>query len=99
MMEATKRGGDRQELHEVIRQHSVAAAKQVKEHGKPNDLLERITKDPAFAKVKDSIGEISDPKHYIGLAASQTKTFLDEEVKPVLKKHKGWLGLKGKVSV
>lgn len=99
MMEATKRGGDRQELHEVIRQHSVAAAKQVKEHGKPNDLLERITKDPAFAKVKDSIGEISDPKHYIGLAASQTKTFLEQEVKPVLKKHKSWLGLKGKVSV
>jgi len=99
MMEATKRGGDRQELHEVIRKHSVAAARQVKEFGKANDLLERIATDPAFSKVKGNMSDIADTKHYIGFAAVQTERFLKTEIAPVLKKHKAWLGLKGKVSV
>ena len=99
MMEAVKRGGDRQELHELIRQHSQNAARQVKEHGKPNDLLQRIAKDPAFAKVSGSIADIVDPKHYVGLAAEQTQEFLKLHVKPVLAKRKAWLGLTGNVSV
>jgi adenylosuccinate lyase len=99
MMEAVKRGGDRQELHELIRQHSQDAARQVKEHGKPNDLLQRIAKDPAFAKVSGNIDDIVDPKHYVGLSAEQTQEFLKLHVKPVLAKRKAWLGLTGKVSV
>jgi adenylosuccinate lyase len=99
MMEATKRGGDRQELHEVIRTHSVAAAREVKEHGRPNDLLARIAGDAAFASVKGKMGEISDPKHYTGLAGQQTRDFLAQEIAPVLKKYKAWLGRKGAVSV
>jgi len=99
MMEAVKRGGDRQELHERIRVHSQAAAKQVKLHGKPNDLLERIEKDAAFKSVHGVLGEIADPRKYVGLAAEQTKEFLRSQVKPVLQTRRDWLGLKGKVSV
>ncbi|HEY3325157.1 MAG TPA: adenylosuccinate lyase [Planctomycetota bacterium] len=99
MMEAVKRGGDRQELHERIRQHSQDAAKQVKEHGRPNDLLQRIAADPAFASVKNKIGEIMAPERYVGLSEQQTKQFLKDQVSPVLKEHKVWLGMTGKVSV
>lgn len=99
MMEAVKRGGDRQELHEQIRIHSQDAAKQVKLHGKPNDLLQRIARDPAFKSVSGMLDEIMDPRRYTGLAAEQTRQFLKQEVQPVLKRHKAWLGLKGQVSV
>lgn len=99
LMEAVKLGGDRQELHERIRVHSQAAAEAVKLHGKPNDLLERIGGDKAFAKVKDRIGEIMDPARYIGLASEQTADFLKQHVQPVLRSHRDWLGLTGHVSV
>jgi len=99
MLEAVKRGGDRQELHERIRVHSQAAAEQVKLHGKPNDLLERIAADPAFASVRDKLQDIMDSRRYTGLAAQQTTQFLRSQVRPVLKRHKAWLGLKGQVSV
>jgi adenylosuccinate lyase len=99
MMEAVKRGGDRQELHEQIRVHSQAAAQEVKLRGKPNDLLERIKADAKFKSVHDSLDEIMDPRRYIGLAAEQTSEFLNAEVRPVLRAHRSWLGLKGKVSV
>jgi adenylosuccinate lyase len=99
MMEAVKRGGDRQELHERIRVHSQAAGEQVKLHGKPNDLLQRIARDPAFKNVSGMLDEIMDPRRYTGLAAEQTRQFLKQEVQPVLKRHKAWLGLKGQVSV
>ncbi|MBN2446213.1 MAG: adenylosuccinate lyase [Phycisphaerae bacterium] len=82
LMEAVAKGGDRQELHERIRQHSQAAAEQIKLHGKPNDLIERLKSDPAFAKVKWS--KILDPKRYIGLAPQQTREFLKGEVRPIL---------------
>lgn len=99
LMEAVKRGGDRQELHERIRVHSQAAAAQVKLHGQPNDLLERIGSDPAFSRMHKLLNDIADPKHYVGLAAEQTKEFLRAQVHPVLKSHRNWLGLTGKVNV
>jgi adenylosuccinate lyase len=99
MMEAVKRGGDRQALHERIRVHSQAAAQQVKLHGKPNDLLERIAADPAFASVRGKLQDIIAPRRYTGLAAQQTTEFLRNHVRPVLRAHKDWLGLTGKVSV
>lgn len=99
LMEAVKLGGDRQALHERIRQHSQAAAEQVKLHGKPNDLLERIAKDPAFAKLARDLHHFMDPSRYTGLSAEQTTDFLRRQVQPVLRAHKDWLGQQGVVTV
>jgi adenylosuccinate lyase len=99
LMEAVKRGGDRQDLHERIRKHSLAAADAVKRQGKPNDLLSRIAADPAFKSVKERLNEILEPAKYVGLAPQQTAHFLKHEVGPILKQHKKWLGRKGQVSV
>ena len=99
MMEAVKLGGDRQKLHERIRQHSQAAAEQVKLHGKPNDLLERIAKDPTFAKLARDLHHYMDPNRYVGLSAEQTTDFLRRQVRPVLRAHKDWLGQEGVVTV
>jgi adenylosuccinate lyase len=99
LMEAVKRGGDRQELHERIRQHSQAAARQVKDHGRANDLLQRIRGDKAFASVHRMLEGIADPKRYIGLSVEQTKAFLREQVGPVLKKNRAVLGMTGSVKV
>lgn len=80
LMEEVKHGGDRQELHERLRQHSHAAAKRVHQEGKTNDLLERLESDPKF-----SVEEVElDPKQYIGAAAYQVKRFLKEEVDPLM---------------
>lgn len=99
LMEAVKRGGDRQDLHERIRKHSQAAAKQVKLHGKENDLMARIAGDEAFANVKDELDSILDPAKFTGLAAEQTQMFLGEHVHPLLKSRRDWLGRKGDVRV
>jgi len=99
LMEAVKRGGDRQELHERIRVHSQAAAEQVKLRGRPNDLLQRVAEDPAFKGVRDRLDDIMDARRYTGLAAQQTSQFLRSQVQPVLRKHRPWLGLKGQVRV
>ena len=99
LMEAVKRGGDRQALHERIRVHSRAAAEQVKLHGQPNDLLARIARDPAFEHVREVLPRIMDPQNYIGLADKQTREFLKQQVEPVLAAHSRLLGLKGKVTV
>ena len=73
MMAAVKKGGDRQELHEKIRQHSVAAAKRVKEEGAENDLLERIAADESFFLKKDEIAELLNPDSFVGRAPKQTE--------------------------
>ena len=99
LMEAVKRGGDRQELHERIRAHSQGAAKQVKDHGRPNDLLARIREDDAFASVRGMLGDIADPKNYIGLSTEQTRAFLKTHVAPILKANRDALGMKGRVDV
>ncbi len=80
----------RQELHERIRKHAQVAARQVKQHGKANDLIERLTRDPAFAKVK--IESVLDPKKYIGLAPQQTSDFIKAQVTPIRRKHRAALG-------
>ena len=90
LMAAVKAGGDRQELHERIRKHAQAAARQVKQHGKANDLIERLTSDPAFAKVK--IESVLEPKKYIGLAPQQTSDFIKAQVTPIRRKHRTTLG-------
>lgn len=87
MMEAVKRGGDRQELHEKIRVYSMEAGSVVKNEGKPNDLLERIAGDSAFGLDKDSLNELLNPKLYIGRCPEQCETFLNECIKPILASH------------
>jgi adenylosuccinate lyase len=88
MMEAVKRGGDRQELHEKIRVYSMEAGKQVKVHGNKNDLVERIASDPVFGLSLDEINSVLEPKNYIGRAPQQVVDFIIEHVKPVLERNK-----------
>ena len=85
MMAALKAGGDRQELHERIRQHSQAAAAVVKQQGGDNDLLARLSKDPAFAKV-DVSGEL-DPKRFVGRAPEQVDEFVADIVAPIRQRY------------
>lgn len=99
MMQAVKKGGDRQELHERIRIHSMAAAKVVKEEGKANDLLERIAEDDLFNLNKDELVNLLNPKDYIGMAPQQTEAFLENCVKPILEKYKDEIGLKAELNV
>ncbi|MBE7039693.1 MAG: adenylosuccinate lyase [Ruminococcaceae bacterium] len=99
MMQAVKKGGDRQELHERIRVHSMAAAKVVKEEGKANDLLERIADDELFNLDKDELSTLLNPKDYIGMAPEQTVDFLKNCVKPILDKYKNEIGFKAEINV
>ena len=87
MMDAVKRGADRQQLHERIRVHSMAAAKIIKEDGGENDLLERIANDQAFGVSAEELKEIVKPEKYVGAAPQQTEEFINNTVKPVLDKY------------
>jgi adenylosuccinate lyase len=84
LMQAVKKGGDRQELHERIRRHSMAAGLVVKTEGKPNDLLDRLAADPAFGLDRAQLDTVLDPKLYIGRAPSLVDRFLAQEVQPIL---------------
>ena len=84
LMEAVRAGGDRQDLHEAIRSHSMEAGKVVKAEGKPNDLIERLAKDPLFAKVAPMFQEILDPKRFIGRAPQQVEDYLNGTVRPLI---------------
>ena len=88
MMDAVKRGGDRQQLHEAIRVHSMAAGKVIKEQGGENDLLERIAGDPMFGVTLEELKEILKPEKYVGRAPEQTREFLDEVLGPVLERYR-----------
>lgn len=99
MMDAVKAGGDRQELHERIRQHSMAAGKVVKEEGRDNDLLERIAADPAFGMTMDQLQAIMKPENFVGRAPEQTKDFIEEYVNPILEAHKDVLGMTAEINV
>lgn len=90
MMSAVKKGGDRQELHEKIRIHSMDAARRVKMEGEKNDLVERIAADPAFQLSAEEIYEALSAKNFVGRAPEQTQEFLDSCVKPVLEENQGW---------
>ncbi len=99
LMECVKAGGDRQELHEKIRVHSMEASKMVKQYGKDNDLIDRIKKDKAFSAINDKIDSILDPKNFIGRAKEQTIEFINEIIQPILDKNKNCLGQQGQVNV
>ena len=98
LMEAVKAGGDRQELHEVIRRHSVEADRNRKK-GKENDLLRRLKNDGAFQDLGQKMNQLMDPNAYIGRSMGQIREFLRGEVDPVLRRNKKLLGWKGRVSV
>jgi len=87
LMECVKAGGDRQELHEAIRVHSMDAGAVVKGEGKPNDLMDRIAKDPLFASVHDKLESMIDPILFVGRAPEQVDEFVEEEIQPVLEKY------------
>ncbi len=101
LMAATRKGGDRQTLHEVIRVHSIAAGRRVKEEGLDNDLLDRIANDPLFESVKDDIESLCDARNFVGRAPEQVDEFLEEEVRPELAKRAGKLddGFTGDVRI
>ena len=86
MMESVKRGGNRQELHEIIRVHSHAAARAVKD-GKPNDLIDRLASDPAISLGRDEIVSQMNPAEYVGRSAEQVDEFIEGFVRPVLEKY------------
>ena len=87
MMEAVKRGGNRQELHEALREHSHAAARKVKLEGGANDLIDRIVADPLFPLSREEIDAQMAPEKYVGRAPSQVTEFLRDEIAPLLAKY------------
>lgn len=99
IMEEVKAGGDRQEIHETIRVHSMEASKKVKIEGKENDLIERIMNDPSLKMDKSKIAEVLDPKNFIGFAPIQTEEFIKNEVQPILDKYSHELGLEADLKV
>ena len=92
IMEAVKKGGDRQELHEGIRVHSMEAARQVKEFGRPNDLLERIAGDKMFGLSREDVETLTNPEDYTGRSAQQVTEFIEEYIKPVIAENREYLG-------
>lgn len=99
IMEEVKAGGDRQEIHETIRVHSMEASKKVKIEGKENDLIERIMNDDTLKMEKSKIMEVLDPKNFIGFAPVQTQEFIENEVRPILNKYSGLIGLEADLKV
>lgn len=99
MMDAVKAGGDRQELHERIREHSMAAGRMVKVEGQKNDLLERIAADSAFGMTMEQLEAIMKPENFVGRAPQQVEEFLAEVVNPILEANKDELGLKAEINV
>ena len=99
MMDAVKAGGDRQELHERIRELSMEAGKTVKVEGKDNNLLELIAADPAFNLTLEELQKTMDPKKYVGRAKEQTESFVAKVVAPVLDAHKEMLGMHAEINV
>lgn len=99
LMEAVKKGGDRQELHERIRVHSMDAGKVVKEEGKENDLLERIANDDVFNLTNDEINKLLDPMLFIGRSPEQVEEFINEHIKSILEENKDILGVNVELKV
>ena len=99
MMDAVKAGGDRQELHERIRELSMEAGRNVKVEGKDNNLLELIAAEPAFNLTLEELQKTMDPKKYVGRAKEQTESFIAKVVNPVLDSHKEMLGMTAEINV
>lgn len=99
MMDAVKRGGDRQELHEKIRQYSMEAGKRVKVEGLDNNLAELIANDKSFGLTLEEINSVMKPINFVGRAPEQVADFIDEVTKPILDKNKDLLGLEVEINV
>lgn len=99
IMEEVKAGGDRQEIHEIIRVHSMEASKKVKMEGKENDLIERIMNDDSLKLDKSKLKEVLDPKNFIGFAPLQTEEFVKNEIQPILDKYSDLIGLESDLKV
>lgn len=99
MMDAVKKGGDRQLLHEKLRVHSQAAARVVKEEGGANDLIDRIVSDPAFMVTREEVEAILEPSHFIGRSREQVEAFLEEIIQPLLDANRDVLGEKQELNV
>jgi adenylosuccinate lyase len=99
LMKAVSAGGDRQELHERIRIHSMEAARQVKEEGLPNDLLRRIAGDEAFGLSLEQLEALMKPEGFTGRAAQQTDEFLAEQVAPILMEYRKLIGMSDEIKV
>lgn len=99
MMAAVKKGGDRQDLHERIRVHSMDAGRVVKVEGKPNDLIDRIAADEAFGMTKEEIMATMKPENFVGRAPEQVVEFIEAEVKPIVEKYKSLLGVEVEINV
>ena len=99
MMDAVKRGGNRQELHERLRVHSQAAARAVKAEGAPNDLIERICADPAFMVTREEVEAILQPERFTGRSEHQVEAYLREVIRPLLRAHEDALGMKQELHV
>ena len=99
MMDAVKRGGDRQELHERIRELSMQAGRRVKEEGLDNNLLDLIAEDPMFGISREELEKTLDPKNYIGAADLQTEDFLKNIVRPIIKANPEALSLTAEITV
>lgn len=99
MMDAAKKGGNRQELHEKLRVHSQAAARVVKEEGGKNDLVERIAADPAFMVTREEIEAILQPEKFIGRSKEQVEEYLEDIISPLLQENAELLGEKQELSV
>jgi adenylosuccinate lyase len=99
MMDAVKNGGNRQELHEKIRQLSMEAGKTVKEEGKDNNLVYLIAADPSFGLTKEQIEGTLQPEQYVGRAPYQVTVYLRDVVQPVLDANKDELGVRAEINV
>ncbi|MCI9569012.1 MAG: adenylosuccinate lyase [Lachnospiraceae bacterium] len=99
MMDAVKAGGDRQELHERIRELSMEAGRHVKAEGKENDLLELIAADPGFNLTLEELKKAMDPSRYVGRAPEQVDEFLEEVIRPILEANRELLGVKAEINV
>ena len=99
MMQAVKKGGNRQQLHERLREHSMAAAKVVKEEGKENDLIDRIVGDPAFQLTREEIEKVLVPSNFVGRSVHQVEEFIADYVQPIRDANKDVLNEKAQLSV
>jgi len=90
LMAAVRGGGDRQEVHRQIQLHSQAAEKEVKLHGRPNDLLRRLAADPTFAGI--NLSDVMDPARFVGRAPRQVEQFVEQVVQPIRHRYRRELG-------
>ena len=99
MMDAVKNGGNRQELHERIRELSMEAGRNVKVEGKDNNLLQLIAEDPAFNMTLEDLNAAMDPAKYIGRSREQVDAFLSTVINPLLQARQELLGVKAEITV